>query len=300
MSRHPAVDAAACSAIGIDLGEPLAATSPHVTRWIIVEQPGPWGAKALLDSHLADPAAQRLRDLSAEPLTTVLLARRPGPHADRHDQPRQRVWVASFADGWALRTATMTADELVGLDPQGDFGDVDQSAPMFLCTNAKRDLCCALAGRSLLAELVAEPLVADRLWECSHLGGHRFAPTALVPSVGAVYGRLTRESATAAAQSALVGDLELASLRGESAFDRPLQAAIHATREHTGVVAASAFTATRTDDATCVVAHADGRRWSVAVRQVRQDPARPESCGGDPGSPVSWIADQPKSLPHGE
>ena len=33
----------------------------------------------------------------------------------------------------------------------------------------------------------------DEVWECTHLGGHRFAPTALVLPTGYSYGRLDQE-----------------------------------------------------------------------------------------------------------
>ncbi|MBV9923283.1 MAG: hypothetical protein JOY78_20875 [Pseudonocardia sp.] len=49
---------------------------------------------------------------------------------------------------------------------------------LLVCTHGRRDRCCALDGRALVRALVeaGEPDV----WECSHLSGHRFAPTALV------------------------------------------------------------------------------------------------------------------------
>lgn len=47
-------------------------------------------------------------------------------------------------------------------------------------------------GRGLVAGLLSrlEVDARDRVWECSHLGGHRFSPTVLSSPVSAVYGRL--------------------------------------------------------------------------------------------------------------
>jgi hypothetical protein len=40
-----------CSAISLALGEPLVATAPKASAWLLVEQPGPWGARALVESR---------------------------------------------------------------------------------------------------------------------------------------------------------------------------------------------------------------------------------------------------------
>jgi hypothetical protein len=49
-------------------------------------------------------------------------------------------------------------------------------------------VCCALRGRPLAAALQARR--PGRVWECSHTGGHRFAPIVLALPVGALYGRV--------------------------------------------------------------------------------------------------------------
>ena len=76
---------------------------------------------------------------------------------------------------------------------------------LFLCTNGGRDRCCALFGRGLFDEL-ADP----RVWECSHLSGHRFAPTAVRLPDLTVFGRLD----PATAREALDGGPAAACLRG--------------------------------------------------------------------------------------
>lgn len=44
-----------CSTFCRELREPLAGTAVVAVGWVVVEQPGPWGAKAPTQSHL-DPA----------------------------------------------------------------------------------------------------------------------------------------------------------------------------------------------------------------------------------------------------
>ena len=101
-----------------------------------------------------------------------------------------------------------------------DRADEDPDAPrLAVCANSARDLCCGLDGRALV-----QSLDDDRAWECSHLGGHRFAPTALLVGHGLVYGRLDVPAARA-----LIDDgpspATAAYLRGRSALAPAAQAA---------------------------------------------------------------------------
>jgi hypothetical protein len=134
------------------------------------------------------------------------------------------------------------------------------------------------------------PDVPD-VWECTHLGGHRFAPTALVLPTGYVYGRLDAPAAVAALKAAGVGEVEPALCRGRSTWSAPGQVAELAVRAATGLRGADALSvdalpvdapgpAVDTDDARVVVTARDGRRWEVAVRSAACPGGnRPVSCG---------------------
>jgi hypothetical protein len=97
----------------------------------------------------------------------------------------------------------------------------DPDAPILaVCTNSSRDACCGIDGRALVASLSDSPGV----WECSHLGGHRFAPTALLVSHGLVYGRLDVDAARTLLDEG-PGLSTAGFLRGRSALPPPAQAA---------------------------------------------------------------------------
>jgi hypothetical protein len=97
----------------------------------------------------------------------------------------------------------------------------DPDAPILaVCTNSARDACCGIDGRALVASLSDSPGV----WECSHLGGHRFAPTALLVSHGLVYGRLDVHAARTLIDEG-PGLSTAGFLRGRSALPPPAQAA---------------------------------------------------------------------------
>lgn len=297
-----------CATASRKLSEPLAGTATAATTWLLLEQPGPWGAEALTASHLAPAVGRALERAVKDTGVRVALIRRPGRHADCHTHPRQRVFVTHTRPGrsW-IRTATLTEPErLLALDfgalGAGDLGGLHPvatgpgqawekytGAPLVLvCTNGKRDRCCAILGRPLAAELTASG--AHGTWEITHIGGHRFSPTLMVLPHGYVYGRATAQSVQEVLDALREGRVVTEGCRGRSTWERPGQAAELAIRELTGEAGADALTVLRTEGAapawTVTVEHTDGRRWQVGVVQVAAAPPRPESCGSVLGSPA--------------
>ncbi|MDX2819643.1 sucrase ferredoxin [Streptomyces ipomoeae] len=292
-----------CTSVSRRLDEPLAGTAATARTWLLLEQPGPWGAKALTSSHL-DPVLGRALEAAAEGTgVRVALIRRPGRHADRPETRQRQVYVAHTVPGntWLHSARTATPERLLDLDftalGRGDhraFGAVLRGRPhtggplALVCTNSKRDRCCALLGRPLAAELAASGV--EGTWEVTHLGGHRFSPTLLVLPFGYVYGRAEAHHVKEVLQGVREGRVVTEGCRGNSAWERPGQAAELAVRTATGEEAADAFTVVGTTGTSprweVTVAHVDGRVWNVTVAQGASLPSRPESCGSPLGSPA--------------
>lgn len=271
-----------------ETAEPQQGTALTDTRLLIVEQPGAWGRDAVADSGL-DP---RIWSAAAvDPGTRVLLARHP-------DRPRplgRRRW-------WTLRAqeSGITAahglldwdDELTPAvweapppDPSDDLGTGGVAPAVFLCTNGRRDICCAEFGRALLRQFPGEP----QLWEVSHLGGHRFAPTALMVPSGMMLGRLDPDAVAAA----LTGTLPTPGfLRGRIGRSAQRQVAELAVAERAGVAAdlvVSDQTGPDGVEVACPPAVA-GDPWDWYQVRVAQHTGadRPKSCGAQPEPAVWW------------
>jgi hypothetical protein len=222
------------------------------------------------------------------------LIRRPGRHADCLPVARHEVIVAHTFPGnsWVRRTAVADPAALLGLDfaalgagEHGGFGTEHRGDPLALvCTNGRRDRCCALLGRPLAAELAAAGHA--EVWEVTHLGGHRFSPTMLVLPFGYAYGRLTPTAAKEVLAATAAGHTVTEWSRGRSCWDRPGQAAEQAVRELTGEPAADALTLVQQPDGVVEVRHTDGRRWLAEVVQGVSEPPRAESCGKSPATPA--------------
>ncbi|WP_377269039.1 sucrase ferredoxin [Peterkaempfera sp. SMS 1(5)a] len=288
-----------CATLSAELSEPLAATAATAMTWLLLEQTGPWGAKALAESHLDAEIGRALDRAAADTGVRIALIRRPGRHADQHTVRRHQVVVAHTAPGssWVRRETVEDPGELLGLDfaalgggDHGGLGHEHTGDPLALvCTNGRRDRCCALLGRPLAAELAAAG--HSEVWEVTHLGGHRFSPTMLVLPYGYAYGRLTATTAKELLATTADGRMSTEWCRGRSCWDRPGQAAELAVRRLIGEDVADALVVAGHSPAEdglrqIRVRHTDGRAWEVEVALGVSEPPRPESCGKSPGTPA--------------
>jgi hypothetical protein len=280
-----------CSELARALGEPFAGTASEALAFLVVEQPGPWGRDAVRQSHLDPAVGSALADRSAELPVTVLLARRVGHHADHHVRPAPRqVWAAwtggpSGAGAWLEHAVVDDVAPLLDLDlaalAEGRSPGLgapvrDDPGLVLVCTNSRRDTCCALAGRPAAERLAAR--LPGRVWESSHLGGHRFAPTVLRLPTGWVFGSSRAEA------------MDVATCRGRTALPRAAQAAELAVLRRRGQVQPVPLGAREVAPGRWLV-DPDGAPELVEVREEPQLPPRPESCGKEPVSPVSYVAE---------
>jgi len=283
-----------CAPTSRDVGEPLAGTAPEARTWLAVEQSGPWGRDAVTESHLDAVTGRTLAARADGTGVRIALIRRPGRHADNHHTPSHRaVWIAHTAPGitWMRRLDLPDARALLDLDlaavgagVEPTVGTPDRDPLLLVCSNSKRDQCCAIEGRPLATELAITS--AGRVWEASHLGGHRFAPTAVLLPHGLVHGRLDTSSGERILATSATGRIDLATLRGRSCWSGPGQAAEVHVRETFGLDGL--------DDVIDVIEHvgpdaspswsvsvhiADGHIYDTVVRAVvENDVLRPESC----------------------
>jgi hypothetical protein len=277
-----------CSALAEELGEPLAGTVDQRRRWLLLEDRSPWGTEAVAERFGTDAAATAKR----VGLRLQLVRRHEGDPAD--DSVRRAILVDTEAGAMAVRTVRGPGDldvEGVATMPLDEFGAWLTDPILLVCTNGRRDACCALRGRALTLALADEH--AERTWECTHLGGHRFAANLVCLPHGIVYGRVPPDEGTRLADLYLAGQLDLDHLRGRSAWPAPAQVAEVELRRRLGLtgvddlrlVAASV----ESDRAEVVAAGPGGVEHRVELRAERLEPPRATSCRADEAeSPLHW------------
>lgn len=279
-----------CSVLSLAAGEPLAGTAPQARIWIAWEYAGPWGRRALESQRLNPQVRQGLVALSEVPGVSVLLVRRPPmvtglagpvvllahaagtpPTAFVAPQPEPAV-IASWADELGVGRLPECVGRRAMAEPA-----------LLVCGHSSRDACCAIEGRRLLSQLHARGVPA---WESSHLGGHRFAPTALLLPDGLIVGRVSADSARTLIADGMV-DLE--TWRGRSTSSPAGQVAELAVRREINERRLEMLDVDDEGNGSVRITHRDGRQWLVHVESRRGPTARPESCGG--GSHLPAVVD---------
>lgn len=294
------VISAQCSVASIEVGEPIAGSAPTADAWLAIEQPGPFGREALTDSHFPGDVAVELAAMTAELNIKIVLIRAPGHHPDNHDEQPRRIWFASALPGLAsMRAITIsTASDLLEFNylalSEGRLDEVvsgairDEEPLLLFCTHARRDVCCARYGRPLALELAEQPELAGRVWESSHLGGHRMAPTAVQLPHGWVHGRLDAETGWSVMRLASIGAVHLPTARGRSSLSAAEQVAditVRITAGLDGLDATSVAPGAATGE-WIVTERATGATQSITLIEAT-GPARPESCSKEP---ADWHA----------
>jgi (2Fe-2S) ferredoxin len=160
-----------------------------------------------------------------------LLVRRPG----RIDREAPRSWILAGLDidtitgPWRHDNDLLdAAAALAGASP----GAARSQPVVLVCTHGVHDVCCALRGRPVAAALASR--WPELVWECSHIGGDRFASNVVVLPDGFYYGNLDPESALTTVEAHLGGTVLPDRLRGMARFVPPVQAAVIAAYQHYG------------------------------------------------------------------
>jgi hypothetical protein len=269
-------------------------TAFPAARLLLVEQPHPWGFDGLRASRFDVATARALEARGRAEGVRVQAIRRSG----RSPEQARRRW-ASVDTGAAepvLRWGEFTDDaELLELPLDGSLGEPD-AAPLYLvCTHGKHDPCCAARGRPVATALAA--VRPGRVWQVSHLGGCRFAPSVLVLPLGLMYGRVPASAAAELVAAAEAGEVMPALLRGRIGVPPAAQAALGFAHERLALPRSRdvSLISTRAEDGSTVRARVSSPQgvFDVTVDRERVD-ASGLTCAA-PG-PSFFIAHRPVAI----
>ncbi|MCY3832068.1 MAG: hypothetical protein OXG85_03555 [Chloroflexi bacterium] len=155
---------------------------------------GGWRGSAVKTASSAGEFAPYLQHLGATPRAKILFIRRPQGDGKNfyialtnQDEPEiYHTELDDYRDLLALDIASLSAPGA----PHVDGRDLTQIDELYtVCTNGRHDPCCAAYGAPVYQEL-ARQAGADRVWQTTHIGGHRMAATLIAFPQGVVYGHL--------------------------------------------------------------------------------------------------------------
>lgn len=219
-------DWAPCSDRSRERGDDLGATGGLGRRWLLVEIDGAWGHHAFLDSALDRELGRAIAVRAERAGLRPVAIRRYGLRADQRRERTTMRWAIADARAGHEEMRWGTVDdpaELLELPLDGTAGEPSERPAYLVCTHARHDRCCAVRGRPVVAALAeAYP---EETWECSHLGGDRFAATMILLPHGLYYGRVPAANAPDIAAAYQRGLIVPEHFRGRSARTPAVQAA---------------------------------------------------------------------------
>ncbi|MFI2102827.1 sucrase ferredoxin [Isoptericola sp. NPDC019693] len=247
-----------CADAARDRRDPLVATAAPARRWLLVENPGPWPFDAAASGAVPPDVLHELATAARGAHARLLMIRRPG----RPARTGARRWaVLDTAPGtepvwgrWRTEADLREAAERVAQPLATAVAPVRPT--LLVCTHGRHDVCCAIRGRPVAAALAEH--WPEETWECSHVGGDRFAANVVVLPSGATYGDLDPATAVRAVEAQLDGAVDPTHLRGFASEPPAGQAAVVAAHERYGPAGGDDVRylgSVRTGDAT----------WSVSV-----------------------------------
>lgn len=268
----------------------MAGTAAPARAWLLIEHHGPWLIDAFGGSGIHEQVQHHLRAAAAAAGARILLVRRPGRqerrpsrawavvHGPASARPRAQVW-----GHWRHEEDLMAAVPALGevrhtgsAGPSGQAGGGDDGAPLLLvCAHGRHDVCCAVRGRPVAAAL--QRRWPEQTWECSHVGGCRFAGNVVVLPDGVYYGGLDGDTSADVLAEHLAGRASTGHLRGVSDEVPVAQAAVVEVLRRHGPAAPGAFTAREVTQAGPsawrVRVEGLGRRLDVELAQLAAPPA---------------------------
>src|SRR5690349_10869625 len=210
-----------CSDVCLLGNEPLLGSAIPARRMLFITWPKTLWAEQVLDAKgLPESLRSELRRAQREHGVMSQLAHRSDLASDRH---RLLLMPANVAVSDVDRSdVEMVARALIeGRSLRKYEISPIRTASLFVCTHGQRDRCCAKYGFGLLRALDAERTrrgVRLELWECTHLGGDRFAANAFAFPSAHMYGRLRPEHAGSLLDHVVSGSVYVPAYRGSMLY----------------------------------------------------------------------------------
>jgi hypothetical protein len=204
-----------CADLSRGAGEDIIGSAPAYETYIFIECPQPWTAN-VWDSKAIEPNlkawVENINRSHREIKFLSISADKPNPSSKarvitfhRHPTPSAGYIRQEFRSNLD-KTIPLLERYLANREELAQQAQTDRRPirDFFVCTHGSHDKCCSRYGYPFFrqARTIALNLgLRDvRVWQVSHISGHRFAPTMVSFPDGRYYGALDGESFAAIAQ----------------------------------------------------------------------------------------------------
>lgn len=256
----------------------LIGSAPQTRTWVLIEHPGPWRRQAFAGSGIDEHVRARIEAATRGVGARILLIRRHGRFYPRPGDPTERVlrWAVTGRGRGTVWGTWSADDDLLAIpdaltSPADPADPADPAAPpgtrteplLLVCTHGVHDQCCAVRGRPVAARLAE--VWPEQTWECTHVGGDRFAANLVILPDGVYYGDVDDTDVVALVREHRDGIVDIDHLRGITDAPPPAQAAVVEVHRRFGPGAADAVAVT-------ALARTGTDQWAVSLRSSLAGP----------------------------
>lgn len=206
--------------------EPWLGSASPAQVWIALSHPKPWGANALSSIDIGDQNRKHLTSIfSLYPDSRIQIITQNNSSeivlffavAFEHDQRLYRIPLSNYDSIRDLQWQDI-------IDNKPAYQKYSSHTPVYLiCTNDQHDPCCGKWGQ----QLFDQNSNTKNLWQCSHLGGDRFAANVVSLPTGSYYRQIDEQALKAIIEAEKQNTIYIDRFAGRSCYDRITQVAFH-------------------------------------------------------------------------
>jgi hypothetical protein len=175
-----------CANISKSIDEQICPSASKFNKLLLIEYNDSFEANALLDSTIDNLTKKKLVSLQeSDNFLKILLI--------KQDKKIDKIRVFTVSNSYEhIKYHSFCINnytDLLEIDIISKFDNNDNNHEFLylICTNGKKDKCCGKFGKLLYSQISKNN---PNIWECSHMGGDRFASNVLVVPSFTVYGRV--------------------------------------------------------------------------------------------------------------
>jgi len=213
-----------CFDNSLQASEQIFSTAPNINFWILIEYSSHWEEKAFNNSDIQIEVKNMIRSLAGKyPKSRIQLIRNEDKS---NDHINLYIAITKETDKKVYEYRVKSYQDILNIDFDSEMSDKHLTSKplMLVCTHGSYDNCCGEKGLELFYHLSKKEKYF-KVWQTTHLGGHRFAANILILPGGIYYGRINRDNYKKIKNSYINNKLEIDLLRGRCFYHPDVQAA---------------------------------------------------------------------------